>query len=79
VAAASKAARRLGFAFTLSARAENHIRGNPDLGDTVARLQAYERAGADVALARAAEEMRDEGDFSTVAAPVRVGEWLTRS
>jgi 2-methylisocitrate lyase-like PEP mutase family enzyme len=32
----------------LTARAENHIRGNPDLDDTIARLQAYERAGADV-------------------------------
>ena len=34
--------------FTLTARAENLIRGNPDLDDTIARLQAYERAGADV-------------------------------
>ncbi|MEP6952738.1 MAG: isocitrate lyase/phosphoenolpyruvate mutase family protein [Solirubrobacteraceae bacterium] len=32
----------------LTARAENHIRGNPDLDDTIARLQAYEAAGADV-------------------------------
>ena len=32
----------------LTARAENHIRGNPDLDDTIARLQAYEQAGADV-------------------------------
>ena len=32
----------------LTARAENHIRGNPDLDDTIARLQAYEEAGADV-------------------------------
>jgi len=48
VAAASEAARRLDFSFTLTARAENHIRGNPDLDDTIARLQAYERAGADV-------------------------------
>ena len=32
----------------LMARAENHIRGNPDLDDTITRLQAYERAGADV-------------------------------
>jgi 2-methylisocitrate lyase-like PEP mutase family enzyme len=32
----------------LTARAENHIRGNPDLDDTIARLQAYESAGADV-------------------------------
>ena len=39
------------FPFTLTARAENHIRGNPDLDDTIARLQAYERAGADVLFA----------------------------
>ena len=48
VAAAVEAARRLDFPFTLTARAENHIRGNPDLDDTIARLQAYEQAGADV-------------------------------
>lgn len=48
VAAAVEAARGLGFPFTLTARAENHIRGNPDLEDTIGRLQAYERAGADV-------------------------------
>jgi 2-methylisocitrate lyase-like PEP mutase family enzyme len=48
VAAASEAARALGHPFTLTARAENHIRGNPDLEDTIARLRAYEEAGADV-------------------------------
>jgi 2-methylisocitrate lyase-like PEP mutase family enzyme len=48
VAAACEAARRLDFPFMVTARAENHIRGNPDLDDTIARLQAYERAGADV-------------------------------
>ncbi|HEU4393343.1 MAG TPA: isocitrate lyase/phosphoenolpyruvate mutase family protein [Solirubrobacterales bacterium] len=48
VAAAAEAARRLDFPFTFTARAENHIRGNPDLDDTVARLQAYEAVGADV-------------------------------
>lgn len=48
VAAAVEAARRLDFPFTLTARAENYVRGNPDLDDTIARLQAYERAGADV-------------------------------
>ena len=48
VAAAAEAARALEFPFTLTARAENHIRGNPDLDDTIARLQAYEQAGADV-------------------------------
>src|SRR4029450_3015357 len=51
VAAAVEAARTLDFPFTLTARAENHIRGNPDLDDTIARLQAYERAGADVVYA----------------------------
>jgi len=48
VAAAAAATRALGFPFMLTARAENHIRGNPDPVDTIARLQAYERAGADV-------------------------------
>ena len=48
VAASVEAARRLPFPFTLTARAENHIRGNPDLDDTIARLQAFEAAGADV-------------------------------
>src|SRR5262249_25697320 len=32
----------------LTARAENHIRGNPDLADTITRLQAFQQAGADV-------------------------------
>src|SRR5437763_15332402 len=48
VAAACETAHGLGFPFLLTARAENHIRDNPDLDDTIARLQAYERAGADV-------------------------------
>jgi 2-methylisocitrate lyase-like PEP mutase family enzyme len=47
IAAASEAARGLAFPFTLTARAENHIRGNPDLDDTIARLQAFAAAGAD--------------------------------
>ena len=51
VAAAADLARGLDFPFTLTARAENHIRGNPDLDDTIARLQAYESAGADVLFA----------------------------
>jgi 2-methylisocitrate lyase-like PEP mutase family enzyme len=48
VAAAAEAAGRLDFPFTFTARAENQIRGNPDLDGTIARLQAYEGAGADV-------------------------------
>ena len=51
VAAAVQAARALPFAFTLTARAENFLRGNPNLDDTIKRLQAFERAGADVLFA----------------------------
>ena len=48
IAAAAEAARGVGFPFTLTARAENHIRGHPDLDDTITRLQAFADAGADV-------------------------------
>jgi 2-methylisocitrate lyase-like PEP mutase family enzyme len=61
VTAAAEAARALDFPFTFTARAENFIRGNPDLDDTIARLQAYERAGADVLYApglSSAEQIR---------------------
>ncbi|HEX7614816.1 MAG TPA: isocitrate lyase/phosphoenolpyruvate mutase family protein [Thermoanaerobaculia bacterium] len=53
VAAAVAAARALPFPFTLVARAENFLRGKPDLGDTIRRLQAYAAAGADVLYAPA--------------------------
>lgn len=132
VAAAAEAVRRLGFPFTLTARAENHIRGNPDLDDTIARLQAFETAGADVlyapgvrtpaeiravcaavakpvnvlamrglslaeiveagaqrvsvggamawaavnALAAAAKDIRDRGDFSSLGTPPPLREWF---
>ena len=102
VTAAVEAARALDFPFTLTARAENHIRGNPDLSDTVARLQAYEQAGADVlyapglrdaggqrvsvggaltwvaarAMAAAAEQLRDTGDFSVLSGPGPLKDWL---
>ncbi len=128
VAAAAEAAER----FVLTARAENHIRGNPDLDDTIERLLAYEQAGADVlyapglatvdeirtvcgavskpvnvlarpnlsfeevaaagarrvsvggaltwvavaGLVSAAERIRDHGDFSVLAAGVRIDQWL---
>ena len=48
IAAAVEAAGQLDFPFTLTARADNFVRGHPDLDDTIARLQAFERAGADV-------------------------------
>jgi 2-methylisocitrate lyase-like PEP mutase family enzyme len=67
VAAAVEAARRLDFPFTLTARAENHIRGNPDLDDTIARLQAYEQAGADVLYAPG---LRSGDDIRAVTAAV---------
>jgi 2-methylisocitrate lyase-like PEP mutase family enzyme len=51
VAAAAQAARALPFRFTLTARAENFIRGHPNLDDTIERLQAFERVGADVLFA----------------------------
>ena len=132
VAAACEAARALPFPFLVTARAENHIRGNPDLDDTIARLRAFDDAGADVlyapglktvdeiravcsstskpvnvlarpdltlreladagarrvsvggalawtsvnAVARAAEAIRDDGDFSQLGSSARVAEWL---
>lgn len=57
IAAAAAAARELPFPFTLTARAENFIRGNPDLDDTIKRLVAYEKAGADVLFAPALPDL----------------------
>jgi 2-methylisocitrate lyase-like PEP mutase family enzyme len=51
VAAAAETARTLSIPFTLTARTENFLRGNPDLGDTIRRLKAFEQAGADVLFA----------------------------
>jgi 2-methylisocitrate lyase-like PEP mutase family enzyme len=73
VAAAAETAGALGFPFMFAARAENHIRGNPDLEDTIARLQAYEAAGADVLYApglRTIAEIRAVCD--AVSKPVNV-------
>lgn len=51
VAAAVKAARALPFAFTLTARTNSFSHGNADLEDTINRLQAFEKVGADVLFA----------------------------
>jgi len=51
VAAAAQAARKHPFPFTLTARAEGFLRGKPDLEDVLRRLQAFEKAGADVLMA----------------------------
>jgi 2-methylisocitrate lyase-like PEP mutase family enzyme len=47
IAAAVQAAKALRFPFTLLARAENFVRGKPDLDDVIKRLLAYQEAGAD--------------------------------
>lgn len=51
ISAAVEEVRRLPFPFLLTARAENFINGRADLDDTIRRLQAFERAGADVLFA----------------------------
>jgi 2-methylisocitrate lyase-like PEP mutase family enzyme len=73
VAAAVDAAARVGLAFTVTARAENHIRGHPDLDDTIARLRAFEAVGADVLYApglRTVDEIR--AVCTAVSKPVNV-------
>ena len=55
--AAVRAAKSLPFRFTLTARAENFVRGKPDLEDTIKRLRAYEKAGADVLFAPALPDL----------------------
>jgi 2-methylisocitrate lyase-like PEP mutase family enzyme len=51
IAAAVEAARSTPFPFTLTARTENYLRGNPDLDDTIRRLRSFQAAGADVLMA----------------------------
>ena len=51
IAAAAAVARDLPFPFMLVARAENFLHGRQDLDDTIRRLQAYEKAGAEVLFA----------------------------
>ena len=65
IAAAVEAARSLPLDFMLTARAENYLHGRADLDDTIARLQAFEKAGADVLYAPG---LRDIEDIRTVCA-----------
>lgn len=67
VTAAAGAAARLSFPFTLTARAENLIRGSTDLDATIDRLVAYERAGADVLFAPG---LREVGQIRAICAAV---------
>jgi 2-methylisocitrate lyase-like PEP mutase family enzyme len=71
VAAAARAAQAAGM--VLTARAENHLYGVDDLGDTVARLSAYRHAGADVVYAPGLVRLDDIARVvAEVAAPVNV-------
>jgi 2-methylisocitrate lyase-like PEP mutase family enzyme len=72
IEAAADAARS-GRGLVLTARAENFIRGNPDLGDTIERLQAYQEAGAEVLYAPGLVDIADiRSVVSSVDRPVNV-------
>jgi 2-methylisocitrate lyase-like PEP mutase family enzyme len=73
VAAAAEAAHSGPRRLVLTARAENHIRGRDDLADTIARLQRYAEAGADVVYAPGLTRASDIGDVvRSVDRPVNV-------
>jgi 2-methylisocitrate lyase-like PEP mutase family enzyme len=59
VAAAAEAAHAGPVQLVLTGRAENYLHGRPDLADTIARLQAYQEAGADVLYAPGLRELAD--------------------
>src|SRR5271154_2232997 len=73
VRAAAEAAHAGPVPFVLTARAENYLHGREDLGDTIARLQAFQEAGADVLFA---PRVVDPGELrqllSSVDLPVSV-------
>jgi 2-methylisocitrate lyase-like PEP mutase family enzyme len=72
IAAAADAAKE-GRGLVLTARAENFIRDNPDLSDTIARLQAYQEAGAEVLYAPGLVELADiRSVVTSVDRPVNV-------
>jgi 2-methylisocitrate lyase-like PEP mutase family enzyme len=73
VAAAAETAHEGSSRLVLTARAENHLRGADDLDDTIARLQAYEEAGADVLYAPGLSRLEDIAKVvSSVELPVNV-------
>jgi 2-methylisocitrate lyase-like PEP mutase family enzyme len=77
IAAAAAAAHSGSPRLVLTARAENYLRGNPDLDDTIGRLQAYQQAGADVLYAPGLDEPDALRELiASVDAPVNV---LTRA
>jgi 2-methylisocitrate lyase-like PEP mutase family enzyme len=76
VAAATEAAHAGPVHFVITARAENYIRGRRDLADTIARLQAYQEAGADVLFAPGLSDLDDVRQVvASVDRPVNVLPW----
>jgi 2-methylisocitrate lyase-like PEP mutase family enzyme len=59
IRAAAEVAHSLAFPFMLTARAENYVIGRPDLRDTIARLQGFQEAGADVLFAPGLKSKED--------------------
>jgi 2-methylisocitrate lyase-like PEP mutase family enzyme len=59
IEAAAQAAHGSGPRVVLTARCENYLHGRPDLADTIARLQAYQAAGADVLYAPGVQDLAD--------------------
>lgn len=73
VAAAAEAARSLRRDFVFTARAENFLWGRPNLDDTIRRLQAFEKAGADVLYAPGVSDIEAVREIcSSVSRPVNV-------
>jgi 2-methylisocitrate lyase-like PEP mutase family enzyme len=73
VGAAAEAAHAGPVHFVLTARAENFLRGRQDLADTIARLQSYEAAGADVLYAPGVSDLADITELvRSVSRPVNV-------
>jgi 2-methylisocitrate lyase-like PEP mutase family enzyme len=76
VAAATEAAHAGPVHLVITARAENYVRGRRDLADTIARLQAYQEAGADVLFAPGLSDLDDVRQVvGSVDRPVNVLPW----
>lgn len=69
VAAAAEAAHANGGSFVLTGRCENHVQGRNDLDDTIARLQAYGEAGADVLFAPGLTDLEEIRQVVQAVAP----------
>jgi len=67
IAAAAAAAHTSPARIVLTARAENHFHGRPDLADTIGRLQDFQEAGADVLYAPG---VASASDIATILASV---------